>query len=129
MSKLVLLLDVLHHNFEGGRVLTEIGDHGTRALDNLLGFAGFVDLAKAAPFTELHVGLNHEERSLTRLAESTNELGVLGFVTVLGETAETTGSTIQCFACLVKSTLKSIVDKSSLQDLFQCGHNVHTVYS
>ena len=90
-----LVLEELKKHVERLRLLTELGDDGARAADDLGGLALLVDLAKAAPLTELLAGVDHDEVDAALLAERADELGVLRIVAVLREAAQLGGVLVE----------------------------------
>ena len=65
----MLSLNILQNNSQSRSVLTEIGNNGAGASQDLTGITLAIDLAETAPFTQsLSLG-DSDERNMTLIAE------------------------------------------------------------
>ena len=87
--------DVVEHNVERWGLLSEVCDHGAAGADRLASNSVCVKLDKAAPFSELLAGVNHDQLHVVLLAQRLDEASVLGFVAVLGQAAKASSSAVE----------------------------------
>lgn len=66
-------------------LLTEVLDHNDGAAAHLAGLALLVDLAQARPFAQLLVRVNADQGDLVLVAQSSDQLLVVGLVEGLGQ--------------------------------------------
>ncbi len=121
----LLGLDVLLDDVVGRRLLAPVTDDDAGAADDLSRLALGVQLAQAAPFAQLVVGVHLDQRNLMLLAESLDQLLVQGLVAVFGEDAQVSLTLVQGLGTLVQSAGQSVVDESLLQDFLDRRVDVH----
>jgi len=78
---------VLNH-VQSGCLLTEILDHDHGAAAHLAGLALLVDLAQAGPLSQLLVRVHADQGDLVLVAQSGDQLLVVGLVEGLGQDAQ-----------------------------------------
>ena len=108
----------------GGGVLAPLVDDGARAADNLDGFTVLVVLAEADPFAEKLAVLDLVKRDGVLVAESGDQLGVVGFIARVGEHAKVGFTAIQALDGLVETTGKAIVAQGSAKHLLEGAQGV-----
>lgn len=112
-------LEVLEENVETLGLLTVVLDDDARAADDLTGVTLTVDLAETGPGTEgLGVG-DLEQVDLVLVAESLDELEVLGLVAGLDENAKVGLTTVEGLGALTQTTGETVVDESLLENLLE----------
>merc|ERR1719348_932433 len=84
-----------------------------------------VDLAESGPFSELHVGVDLDQRDSVFHAQGSNQLLVHGLVAVFGKNAQEGLAFVQGLGSLAESAGKSISDEGLLEDFLDGGVNVH----
>ena len=112
-------LEVLEENVETLGLLTVVLDDNARAADDLTGVTLTVDLAETGPGTK-GLGVGHlKEVDLVLVAESLDELEVLGLVAGLDENAKVGLTTVKGLGALTETTGETVVDESLLEDLLE----------
>lgn len=112
-------LEVLEENVETLGLLTVVLDDNARAADDLTGVTLTVDLAETGPGTK-GLGVRHlKEVDLVLVAESLDELEVLGLVAGLDENAKVGLTTVEGLGALTETTGETVVDESLLEDLLE----------
>jgi len=116
-SGIGLLLKVIKKDGEGMGFFSEISDDSARSTDSLLDGTIIINLGKTTPGTEVLTGLDHNNMHFTLSTKSADEFLVLLVFAVLRKTAKTGRTAVESLSAFVKSLLKSIMDKSLLEDL------------
>ena len=112
-------LEVLEEHVEALGLLTVVLDHDARAADHLTGVALAVDLAKTGPGAKGLRVRHLEQVDLVLVAQSLDELEVLGLVARLDENAKVGLAAVERLGALAQTTGKTVVDKGLLQDLLE----------
>lgn len=118
-EKRLAALEVLEENVETLGLLTVVLDDNARAADDLTGVTLTVDLAETGPGTESLGVRDLEQVDLVLVAESLDELEVLGLVAGLDENAKVGLTTVKGLGALTKTTGETVVDESLLEDLLE----------
>merc|ERR1719499_40132 len=122
---LSLRLEILLKHVMGWALLAPVTHDAGRALHYLPCFAFLVNLAQTSPFSQLHVGINLDQRDSVFHAQGSDQFLIHGLVTVLGQDAEQCLSLVQGLGCLSNTPGKAISNQSLLEHLLDSGVNVH----
>ncbi len=113
---LLVLKVVLEYSKSTG-FLSELSDYCTGSTNCLLDGTIVIKLCKSTHSSEVLSSINHDDWYLSLSTKSTDELLVFIVLTVLSKAAKTSGTAVKSLSTLVKSLLKSIMDKSLLENL------------
>ena len=112
-----MLLEVIKKDGEGMGFFSEISDDSARSSDSLLDGAIIINLGKTTPSTEVLTGLDHDNMDFTLSTKGADEFLVFLVFAILRKTAKTGRTAVESLSALVKSLLKSIMDKGLFEDL------------
>mgnify|MGYP007076337086 CR=1 FL=1 len=120
-----LALEVLEEHVQALRVLAVVADDHARAANNLPGVALTVDLAKTSPSAEGLGVRDLEEVDVVLVAESLNQLDVLGLVASLAQDTEVSLAAVERLGSLTEAASKAVMDERLLQHLLESILNAH----
>ena len=112
-------LEVLEEDVETLGLLTVVLDDDAGAADDLTGVALTVDLAETGPGAEGLGVRDLEQVDLVLVAESLDELEVLGLVAGLDKNAKVGLAAVEGLGALTETASKTVVDKGLLEDLLE----------
>ena len=118
-------LEVLEEDVETLGLLTVVLDDDAGAADDLTGVALTVDLAETGPGAEGLGVRDLEQVDLVLVAESLDELEVLGLVAGLDEDAKVGLATVEGLGALTQTTGETVVDQGLLENLLESILNRH----